>query len=292
MNELAEAWRSRGRLRSLCGQQIFTIDIPPRSTESHPPLLVLHGFPTSSFDFHRVADRLATHRRVLLFDMLGYGLSEKPDRAYTFALQADIAMAFLAALGVDRLGLLTHDVGDTLGGELLARDLEGSWTVEITDRAMTNGSIYHELAQLSLGQQFLLALPDERLPADARLDRTAVTDGIAATFSPATVVDPVESAAQGEMIAHLDGDLLLPRLIRYIEERRSHERRFTGAIEQHPSPLVVLWGEDDPIAVPAMTEVLRDVRHDVECRLLDRVGHYPMVEAPDRLVEGLWWSHP
>jgi pimeloyl-ACP methyl ester carboxylesterase len=239
-----------------------------------------------------VADRLAAHRRVLLFDMLGYGLSEKPDRAYTFSVQADIAMAFLESLRIDRLGLLTHDVGDTLGGELLARDLEGTWTVEITDRAMTNGSIYHELARLSVGQQFLLALPDERLTPDARLGRTAVMDGIAATFSPATVVDPTESAAQWDMIAHLDGDLLLPRLIRYIDERRSHERRFTGAIEQHPSPLVVLWGEDDPIAVPAMADVLCGGRTDIECRLLDGVGHYPMVEAPDRFVEGLSWSRP
>ena len=64
------------------------------------------------------------------------------------------------ALGVDRLGLLTHDVGDTVGGELLARQLEGGWDVEITDRTLTNGSIYIELAQLSAGQLLLLELPD------------------------------------------------------------------------------------------------------------------------------------
>ncbi len=51
-------------------------------------------------------------------------------------------MAFVDPLGVDRLGLLTHDVGDTVGGELLARQLEGAWDVEITDRTVTNGSIY------------------------------------------------------------------------------------------------------------------------------------------------------
>ncbi len=50
------------------------------------------------------------------------------------AVQADVAMAFLATLGVDRIGLLTHDVGDTVGGELLARQLDGEWDVEITDR--------------------------------------------------------------------------------------------------------------------------------------------------------------
>lgn len=289
MNQLVEGWRTRGRLRPLCGYQIFTVDIPSHGTESHPPLLVLHGFPTSSFDFHQVVDRVAAHRRVLLFDMLGYGLSEKPDRAYTFSLQADIAVAFLEALRVDRIGLLTHDVGDTVGGELLARALEGTWAVEITDRTLANGSIYHRLARLSAGQQALLALPDHRLTNDTLVGESAVMAGVAATFSPTTVVDPAELAAQWEMIAHLDGQLLLPRLIRYIEERRSHERRYTGAIERHPSPLVVLWGADDPIAVPAMVEMLGRSRTDIECRLLDGVGHYPMVEAPDRFVESLPW---
>jgi pimeloyl-ACP methyl ester carboxylesterase len=289
---LAEAWRGRGRHRSLCGHRIFTIDIPATGVEEHPPLLVLHGFPTSSFDFHRVVDRLAEDRRVLLFDMLGYGLSDKPDLAYSFDLQADIAMALIADLEVARLGLLTHDVGDTVGGELLARHLEGAWAVEITDRAMTNGSIYQSLVHLSVGQEFLLAMPDRKLPADGPLDRASVLAGVAATFSPATVVDDDELAAQWEMIAHDDGHLLLPRLIRYIEERRRREYRYTGAIEAHPAPLVVVWGADDPIAVPTMTDALAQARPDLRLHLLDGVGHYPMVEAPDRLVDALLGSTP
>jgi pimeloyl-ACP methyl ester carboxylesterase len=284
MNPLAESWKARGRWRSLCERSIFTVDVPASGPELRPPLLVLHGFPTSSFDFHRVVDRLAEDRRVLLFDMLGYGLSDKPDIHYTLAGQADIAMALLDQLGVDRLGLLTHDVGDTVGGELLARSLEGGWPVEVTDRTLTNGSIYMELAQLSTGQLFLLDLPDARLPGGGAVDAAAVVAGVVATFSPGTVVDAAETAAQGEMIAHLDGVPLLPRLIRYLEERRRDEARFTGAVERHPAPLSVVWGRDDPIAVIAMTDRLAEAAPDLDLRVLDGVGHYPMVEAPDRFV--------
>ena len=287
MNHRAAAWRARGRVQDLCGRRVFTVDIPAGRSDQEPPLLVLHGFPTSSFDFHRVVDRLAARRRVLLFDMLGYGLSDKPDIAYTMAVQADLAMAFVAGLGVDRLGLLTHDVGDTVGGELLARQLEGGWDVEITDRTLTNGSIYVELAQLSAGQLLLLGLPDQRLADDTPLDRDAVMAGVEATFSPATAVDPDESTAQWEMIDHQRGSQLLPRLIRYIEERRAHEARFTGAIERHPSSLAVVWGRDDPIAVPTMTERLRRARRELDLVVLDGVGHYPMVEAPDRFVDAV-----
>ncbi len=284
MNPLAESWKARGRWRSLCGHSIFTVEVPASGPELRPPLLVLHGFPTSSFDFHRVLDRLAADRRVLLFDQLGYGLSDKPDIAYTLAGQADIAMALLDQLGVDRLGLLTHDVGDTVGGELLARNLEGGWPVEITDRTLTNGSIYMELAQLSIGQRLLLDLPDARLPGRGPVDAEAVVAGVVATYSPGTVVDITDTAAVGEMIAHLDGMLLLPRVIRYLEERRRDEARFTGAIERHPTPLRVVWGRDDPIAVVAMTDRLAGAAPALDLRVLDGVGHYPMVEAPDRFV--------
>ena len=97
--------------------------------------------------------------------MVGYGLSAKPDRAYSMALQADVAAAFVAALGIDRLALLTHDMGDTVGGELLARRAEGAWPVEVTQRVLTNGSIYIAQAHLTNGQQLLLGLPDELLAA-------------------------------------------------------------------------------------------------------------------------------
>src|ERR1700735_2379010 len=108
-------WEAIGRHRDLAGYRVFTIDAPSLGPEVHEPLLILHGFPTSSFDFTEVLDGLRAGRRGLLLDDLGYGLSAKPDAPYTMALQADIAMAFVAELGLTRFALLTHDMGDTVG---------------------------------------------------------------------------------------------------------------------------------------------------------------------------------
>jgi pimeloyl-ACP methyl ester carboxylesterase len=285
----SRGWQELGVRRELCGHEIFTVDAPSLGPERHAPLLVLHGFPTSSFDYAAVLDGLRAGRRVLLFDMLGYGLSAKPDRAYTMALQADLAMAFVAALGVDRVDLLTHDMGDTVGGELLARRAEGTWPVVVTRRVVTNGSIYIAQAHLTAGQLLLLGLPDEVLPPGIPIDAASLTQSLRDTFSPATPAvpdgwpaDPVPPAA--EQIVHDDGHLVLPRLIRYIEERRANERRFTGAIETDPSPLHVVWGLDDPIAVPSMVDTLLAARPDATAMRLEGVGHYPMVEAPARYL--------
>jgi pimeloyl-ACP methyl ester carboxylesterase len=282
-------WEAIGTHRELCGERIFTIDAPSIGPERHVPLLVLHGFPTSSFDYAAVLDGLRAGRRVLLLDMLGYGLSAKPDRAYAMALQADIAAAYVAALGVDRLALLTHDMGDTVGGELLARRADGAWPVEVTRRVVTNGSIYIEQAHLTGGQQMLLGLPDEVLAGPIPIDAASVAQSLRDTFSAATPLvpegwpeDPVPAAAA--QVVHDDGHRVLPRLIRYIEERRANERRFTGAIETDPSPLHIVWGLDDPIAVASMVDTLLAARPDATASRLEGVGHYPMVEAPQRFL--------
>ena len=195
------AWESSGERRDLAGHSIFTLVAPALEAERDEPLLVLHGFPSSSYDFAAVLDDLRRTRRVLLLDFLGYGLSAKPDQAYTLAEQADIVMAFVAELGIERLALLSHDMGDTVGGELLARQLDGTWPVEISRRVLTNGSIYIGMAQLSPGQQLLLALPDAMLDPESALDAASVQGGLAATFSPASSVSDDELVAQWQLIA-------------------------------------------------------------------------------------------
>jgi pimeloyl-ACP methyl ester carboxylesterase len=283
-------WEAIGTHRDLQGHRIFTIDAPSIGPELHDPLLILHGFPTSSFDYAAVLDGLRAGRRVLLLDGLGYGLSAKPDLHYTLGLQADLAQAFVAELGLTRLALLTHDVGDTVGGELLARRQDGTWDVEVTRRVVTNGSIYIEQAHLTNGQQLLLSLPDEKLGADAPVNAESLSRSLRDTFSPDVVLPPAGSREDPlpptvEQILHHDGHLVLTRLIRYIEERRQNERRFTGAIENDPSPLHVVWGLDDPIAVPSMVDTLLAARPDATVVRLEGVGHYPMVEAPGRFLD-------
>jgi len=283
---LVAAWRARGHHRTVLGERVFVVDVPAVDPGDGPPLVVLHGFPTSSFDFHRVVDGLAARRRVVLLDYPGFGLSAKPDRPYLLTGQADTVVALLADLGIDRLGLLTHDIGDTVGGELLARQLAGTWDVEVSDRVLTNGTVFMDLVQLSDGQRLLESLPDERLP-DGVLDRDAVLAGVVATFAPDARPDPDELDAQWAILSAEGGERLLPRLARYIEERRRLEARFTPPVTAHPSPLTVVWGTADPIAVAAMADRLQAQRADARVVRLDGVGHYPMLEAPERFLDAV-----
>ena len=64
-------------------------DEPAADAAGLPPLLVLHGFPTNSYDFATVLDALAARRRVILPDFVGFGLSAKPDHRYGIRGAAD-----------------------------------------------------------------------------------------------------------------------------------------------------------------------------------------------------------
>lgn len=275
----ARQWRDNGHMVATEQGGVFVLDRPADTDGGAPPLLVVHGFPSSSYDYRHVLAALGQHRRVILVDQLGFGWSDKPDRRYGIRLHADSVEQVLASLGVTTVDLLTHDMGDTVGGELLARSLEGTNDLVVRRRVVTDGSIYLDIAQLTAGQLALLDLPDERLEL---LTAANVAAGLAATFSADHPASDDEIAQQTELVAHLDGQALLPRTIRYLEDRRAEERRFTGAIEQHAAPLAVIWGVEDPVSVVAMTDLLLAARPDLTLTLLDGVGHYPMVEAPER----------
>lgn len=284
---IAEAWQAEGTHRQLAGHEVFVVDRPPSGEETSDPLLVLHGFPSCSMDFRQCLDGLAEHRRVLLFDFLGFGLSAKPDQHYLLTEQADVAAAVVADADLQRVALLTHDMGDSVGGEVLARSLDGDLGFEISRRVLTNGSIYIRMAQLTAGQELLRSLPDERLPADAPLGAEGFMGGLSGTFAPDHQVPVEELEAQWQMMSRLDGHLLLPRTIRYLEQRFETEGRWTGAIERHPSPLTIVWGALDPVAVLPMTDRLLEARPDADRTVLEGIGHYPMVEAPDRFTDAV-----
>ena len=278
---LVEEWEERGRILELDGRKIFVVDIPA-DAERAEPVLLLHGFPTSSFDWRHVIDRLASDRRVVTFDFLGFGLSDKPDLRYSLFDQATVAEGVAHGLGIHRAAVVSHDMGDSIAAELYARALEGRLGFEVTRRVLTNGSIYIEMAHLSPGQQMLLAMADEPLPLEIAPAYETYAPSIAAIFGETPPPDD-ELRAQWELLARNDGQTLLPRLIRYIEERHEHESRWIHALREHPTPITVAWGDRDPIAVYGMAERFCKERPGTPLVTLSGVGHFPMIEAPGPL---------
>ena len=90
-------WRGRGEMVEVLGRQMFKL----QQGTANQTLLLVHGFPTSSFDYYDVIDRLSEHFTVVVFDHVGFGFSDKPsDYTYSLVDQAEQALALWRKLGI------------------------------------------------------------------------------------------------------------------------------------------------------------------------------------------------
>ena len=132
MTHTLQGWRAAGRAHVHGGHETFYA-YQERTAGSDRALLLIHGFPTASWDWHKLWSELgARFPRVIAADMMGFGFSSKPaDYPYSILDQADLLEGLLRHLGVRSVDLLAHDYGDTVAQELLARHLERGGITEI-----------------------------------------------------------------------------------------------------------------------------------------------------------------
>jgi len=289
-------WEAAGRRLEIAGHELFVIDAGPRQPDAlaTAPLLLLHGFPTSSWDFHELWSELSAERRVVAFDFLGFGFSAKPRRhTYTLMEQADLAEGVLAALGVHEVGVLAHDYGVTVAQELLARGLEreqlGPAAVGPGPRlayvAFLNGGLFPELHRPRPIQR-LLASPLGGLLARA-VRRARFARSLSAVFGPDTQPSPEELDAFWSIVTRDGGHRITHRLIRYMGERRTHRARWVGALEHTRVPLRLINGALDPVSGRHVADHYRAHVPRADVVVLEHIGHYPQVEDPDGVLANL-----
>ena len=280
MPPAVRAWRERGRTIDVDGNDIFVLE---QGSGPHT-VFVLHGFQMSSFEWRDVVARLAARVRVVAFDFLGFGLSDKPVAArYSLFEQADLAERVAAALGVEHCTVVGHDMGDTVLAELLMRQAELRLTFRIERAVLTPGAIFIDIVRLRAGQKLLLLLPDRRLPFS--IPRVLFRRGLRALFSKDH--QPSAETLEGMiwLIRREGGDRLLPRQMRYLDERRRHQGRWTAGLVEFAGPMTAFWGEQDPNAVVGMAHRLKQLRPDTEVIAWPDVSHWLPTEVPDRLAD-------
>jgi pimeloyl-ACP methyl ester carboxylesterase len=274
-----DAWRDGGSLTDLGGRRIF---VRERAGDAdRPPVLFLHGYPSSSYDWRHLFTVMPGHR-LLTFDFLGYGLSEKPrDVVYSLLLQADLAEQVAARLNGEPVVLVAHDMGSSVATELLARDLDGRLSFPVRSTLLFNASMVRERASLLWGQKLLLSRFG---PIAARLtNRASFTRQFAGIFSDGHPLTDDEAADQWSLLAHNEGHRLLDRLIFYNHERVNSPtaERWHGALRDWSGRLGLAWADRDPIATEAVLQAVIELRPHAELQRLPGLGHYPMVEDPD-----------
>jgi pimeloyl-ACP methyl ester carboxylesterase len=267
-------WQAGGRLVATTAGEVFVRSSAGEGTT----VLLLHGFPSSSYDFRGVTERLAG-RAWLTLDFLGFGLSDKPrPHRYSLFEQADIVEQVLADAGVDEVELIAHDMGTSVATELLARDITGTLDVALRRAVLTNGSVIIERASLRPIQKVLRGPLG---PLAARLtNERGFTRGFAHLFSAEHPLTPEEARAQWALLARDGGQHILHLLSAYLNERVRYAGRWHGAVRDWTGPLAFLWATADPVATTEVLAGLRELRPAAEVIELPGIGHYPQIEVP------------
>ncbi|MDN6871997.1 alpha/beta hydrolase [Pseudomonas citronellolis] len=270
-------WRAQGRTFDFNGHAIRYWE-----AGEGEPLLLIHGFPSASWDWNKLWRPLAERYRVIACDMLGFGDSAKPrNHAYRILEQADLQQALLEHLAVrEPVHLLVHDYGNSVGQELLARHLEGR--IQLASLVFLNGGLFPETHRPVLSQKLLLS------PLGGFFgrffDRGKLAANFAKVFGPRTRPSEEELDAFWSLIVCNDGPKVMHRLIHYILDRREHRERWVGAMQRTSVPLRLIDGPVDPISGAHMVERYRQLIPRPDTVMLDGIGHYPQTEAPEQVL--------
>jgi pimeloyl-ACP methyl ester carboxylesterase len=268
-------WRDGGRWLPTPAGSVFVRSAPGDG----PTILLLHGYPSSSFDYQGIVPHLAG-RAWLTLDFLGFGLSDKPrPHRYSLLEQADIVQAVIAEFAPGPVVLVAHDMGTSVTTELVARDLQGHLPFELQKVVLTNGSVILRRASLRPIQKVLRGPLG---PVVARLaNKATFSREFGRLFNASHPLSAEEADAQWALMSYNRGHRIAHLLISYLDEREQYAERWHGAVRDWPKPLSFLWALDDPVATTNVLDGLRELRPAADVVELPNVGHYPQVEVPE-----------
>ncbi|MBN3302837.1 MEST protein, partial [Amia calva] len=275
------SWKASGAFFTFKGNVIFYKD-SWGAVGSSDVVVLLHGFPTSSYDWYKIWDGLNMRfNRVIALDFLGFGFSDKPrPHRYSIFEQANIVEGLMAHLGLmeQKINLLSHDYGDTVALELLYRSEHNrSGNLKISSLCLSNGGIFPETHY----PRFLQKLLKDSGFVSPILTRL-MNFLIGAVFGPYTQPSDGEYWDMWTGIRFNDGNLVMDSILQYINQRLKHRDRWVGALAATTIPLHMIYGPLDPVNPhPQFIQLYQQlVERSTVSVLDDHISHYPQLEDP------------
>jgi pimeloyl-ACP methyl ester carboxylesterase len=243
---------------------------------SGEPVLMLHGWPTSSYLWRNVMGHVAEGNRAIALDLPGYGRSAKPlDASYSFRFFERALSGFLDALGIERTGLAVHDVGGPIGLYWASQHRE-----RVSGLALLNTLVFARPSLAVIAFVASARIPGIRSwltsPAGIRFamrygvnDKSRISDEAVRAYQEPFASDDARK------VLRKAGTSLHPGGMREIE-------RWLPEIDL---PVRLLYGERDRI-LPDVAKTMRKVAERVpqaELSTLPDCGHFCQEERPDEI---------
>ncbi len=273
------AWQQAGTFFNWQGHRIFY-----RKAGSGPPLLLIHGYPVSSYDWHRIWDDLATHFSLIAPDMLGMGFSDKPrNHAYTIAHHAQMHTALLTQLGINKTAVVAYDLGVSVAQEMMTMQVSPAHAPQIIDITFLNGGICPEAYRPRWIQKLLATSTGDWL--GPKIPQSMFNKTLRQLFGTQTQPSSELLDDFWALYAHNDGCAINHRVGRFWLDRLKQRDRLVNATTRASIPLRLINGAADPNSGWHMAMVFQKLRPDVQVIKLEGIGHWPQIEAAQRVAD-------
>jgi len=252
-----------------------------------PVVLLLHGFPTSSFQYRELIPRLADKYRVIAPDLPGFGFTEVPESRqykYTFDALAKTILAFTDALHLKYYALYVFDYGAPTGFRLAMEHPE-----RVTAIVSQNGNAYEE----GLGDAWapIRRYWSEPTAANREVVHQALSpEGLRSQYTEG-VPHPERIAPEGytldaAMIARPGNmDIQLDLFLDYANNVKLYPK-FQEYFRTSKPPLLAIWGKHDPFFIPPGAEAFRRDNPNASVQFLD-TGHFALETHVEEIAEAM-----
>ena len=251
--------------------------------EGERVLLVIHGFPASSYIWRDLVPKLQSKfSRVILPDLLGLGFSDKPiGHTYSLLEHRDILEKLLIHFGLEKVHLIAHDYGVSIGQEFVHRANKGLSTVDVQSVCFLNGGLVPSRHDLLFIQK-LFSSPTFKKIMPYLLTYPVYKNRLSSIFGPNSRPSDAELQDIWAIMLHKNGLFAIPDIFTYIFERRANEKRWVSALQNSSVPLHLVYGPQDPVNTPDgfLASYKRLIPHS-SVTVLEDIGHYPQMEDPD-----------
>ncbi len=266
------------------GINVFYREAGPQEA---PVVLLLHGFPTSSFQYRELIPRLADRYRVIAPDLPGFGFTEVPDARnykYSFDNLARTMLAFTDAMHLERYALYVFDYGAPTGFRLAMARPE-----RITAIVSQNGNAYEE----GLGDAWAPIRRYWSQPTSENREaiRTALTlEGMRREYSSGIahpeLIAPEGYTLDAALLARPGNtDIQLDLFLDYANNVKLYPT-FQEYFRKAQPPLLAIWGEHDPYFIPAGAKAFRRDIPNAAVQFLD-TGHFALETHLEEIVRAM-----
>jgi pimeloyl-ACP methyl ester carboxylesterase len=273
-------WKASGHFLKFEKYDIFFKD---NKNVDKPTLVLLHGYPTASWDYWKMWKLLSTQFRLISFDFLGFGYSSKPtDIQYSIHLQTDISESIIKHLDIEQYHVIAHDYAVSVAQELLARKIE-SHSEKLLSICFLNGGVFAEMHRPLLIQKLMLS------PMGAMMSyfigKKSLEKSFKKIFGPETQATESELNEFWNLIQFNQGRKTIPLLITYMLDRKKHRDRWCLPLIDPIIPIRFINGNLDPVSGKHVIERYLELYPQADVINLPTIGHYPNMEAAEDVVK-------